>query len=58
MAKSNGPSDASFAVAMLMFGVIGALIGFGTQGTLQGACLGAGVGALVPVVLLIFSGMP
>lgn len=53
MANSNGPSDASFAVAMLIFGVIGALIGFGTQGTLQGACLGAGVGALVPIVLLV-----
>ena len=46
MANKNGPTDSQFAMAMLVCGVIGALIGFGNTGTLQGACLGAGVGAL------------
>lgn len=49
-------TEAGFAGALLICGVIGALIGFGTQGTLQGACLGAGVGALVPIALLVLAG--
>jgi hypothetical protein len=54
MAKSSGPSDASIAIAMLIFGVVGGLIGFGTNGTLQGACLGAGIGALAALILIAF----
>lgn len=42
--------------AMVIFGAIGALIGVGTQGNLQGACLGAGIGVCVPIFLLIISG--
>jgi hypothetical protein len=42
---NKSPTDASFVGALLICGVIGALIGFGTQGTLQGACLGVGIGA-------------
>lgn len=54
---SKGPTDATFVLALLICGVIGAFIGFGTQGTLQGACLGVGIGALMPLVLLILSGV-
>jgi hypothetical protein len=53
MAKETGPSDKSVVLAMLTCGIIGALIGFGMQCTLQGACLGAGIGALTPIGLMI-----
>lgn len=45
-----------FLGAIVMVSVIGALIGVGTQGNLQGACLGAGIGVCVPIFLLIISG--
>jgi hypothetical protein len=48
-------TDKQFGVAILVCGVIGALIGFGIYGTLQTACLGAGIGALTPLAVLIFS---
>lgn len=44
-----------FLGAMVIFGVIGALIGVGIQGNLQGAFLGAGIGACVPIFLLMIS---
>jgi hypothetical protein len=50
---NTGPSDSSITVAMLIFGVVGGLIGFGVSGTFQGACLGAGIGALTPLALLM-----
>lgn len=36
-----------------LFGVIGCLLGFGTSGELRGACLGAGIGASLAVVVAV-----
>ena len=34
-------------------GVIGALLGYGYEGTLQAACYGAGIGMALPIVVTI-----
>ncbi len=51
MSKNEDQGKAIF-VMMCVSAVIGALIGFGSEGTLQGTCLGAGIGAIVPVLFL------
>jgi len=53
--KNEPPTDYQLCISMLICGVVGSLIGFGTHGTLQSACLGAGIGALTPILLMLLS---
>lgn len=48
--------DLGFLFICMFFGIAGCLIGFGSTGTLQGLCTGAGVGMVVPVVLFMLGG--
>ncbi len=47
---------AIFSTVLFFLGaaIIGGLIGFGNTGTIQGMCLGAGVGMIVPVAAFLF----
>jgi hypothetical protein len=49
---AKGPTGWQILAASAFAAAVGTLIGFGTQGTLRAACLGAGVGAIAPVVVL------
>jgi hypothetical protein len=53
MADNDDTQGCGCLIAILMG--TGALIGYGIDGTLQGASLGAGLGVLIPIVVFFLS---
>jgi hypothetical protein len=57
--KDTDDAEYWFAVAVGLvwgiFGIAGGLLGFAHSGTLQGTCGGAGVGFVVPILILLWA---
>lgn len=45
--------DKDFYSLLFVCAIIGGLLGFGGSGTVQGMCLGMGMGAAIPVLFII-----
>lgn len=52
--KPNNIALGAFVLAIL-FGIIGMLLGYGSEGTFQAACKGAGVGMVIAMVLFFIA---
>jgi hypothetical protein len=50
---SKNDEGAAFLILVFVSAVIGACISFGINGTIQSAFLGFGIGAVIPIIMLM-----